>query len=387
MRDAADVIADGGVLDPRGAPYRIPLEPEPSLGPNRTTPEITDDVPLPSDNGPRLYSMTELDEITSNEAAGHLVNGLLPAGGVTLFVGKARSGKTTVVAGITAAIVTGHSFAGRTVKQKGVAVHVYTDRARVAEPKRLLRAALRGTNADPADTERVFWWRGANGRPPPSLLDGTHREELRKELDRVKASLVVVDSLRRSAPDWQENEADSTRLVMSALTDLTSGATRAVVAIHHAGHEQKRPRGSSDLDAAVESTIIVQPHKKARNLLILEAGHHGCADERFLIAVSREGEEDNMALQFSPVAAAPSDDACGDGNNLRIRAAIIAAGRTEEVRSVDALRKRVRAELGTLSNDPFDEVKGEMEEAGELSKVDRVFRIRMPVTTDGSDDA
>lgn len=75
-------------------------------------------------------------------------------------------------------------------------------------------------------------------------------EQVRMLAAHVGANLIVLDSLRRLAPDMKENDSDSAAPVIAALATLAREHGCAVIAIHHRSVKPGAPnsRGSSALE-------------------------------------------------------------------------------------------------------------------------------------------
>ena len=67
-----------------------------------------------------LLPLSGLASLAESEASGWLLEGIIPAAGTSLVVGRAFAGKTRFLCGLTMAMVTGQSLAGRAVKKGGV---------------------------------------------------------------------------------------------------------------------------------------------------------------------------------------------------------------------------------------------------------------------------
>jgi hypothetical protein len=79
--------------------------------------------------------------------------------------------------------------------------------------------------------------------------------------------LIVVDTLRRHMKDLNENSSDDMAKISYALRALTcSGAT--VLALHHApkNAENKGPRGSTELAAGVDISMLLTKIKKRSDI-------------------------------------------------------------------------------------------------------------------------
>ncbi|MFN7545166.1 MAG: AAA family ATPase [Acidobacteriota bacterium] len=174
-----------------------------------------------------------------------LVDGMIPAGGITLLTGRGGIGKSFVALDLARAAMAGDSWLCRKVSR--VPYAVLLDRE---NPLSVAQSRLERFSMERAEGLR---WVG-------TWLDW-HIEMGGDELmDAARAgALVVVDSLSAHFDGDSENDAVQVRAWFQRLRRLAS-AGAAVVVIHHSGKGDagKNYRGSSDVLAAVDAAYLLE---------------------------------------------------------------------------------------------------------------------------------
>lgn len=240
----------------------------------------------------RAVGLETLGNLAAREPDGWVVDGLLPANGTAMVIGAQFAGKSSMLAGISAAVAAGVPFAGRDTQQ-GPVVWVYQDRGSVRAFHENLAAAVRGLGYEPNDDFPIHVI-----SPTGWTLDNdSHIEWLREYLDGVAARMVVLDALRRMSA-FDENRSQETTEVARRIGMLTSNCNRLAVPVHHVGKDGKT-RGSTDLEAASESVVRVDSSKDG--CINARARHHGAAEFHTRLRIERDGE----GVRFAAEASAP----------------------------------------------------------------------------------
>ncbi|HWB79957.1 MAG TPA: AAA family ATPase [Nannocystaceae bacterium] len=192
-----------------------------------------------------------------------IVDGLIPAVGVTLVVGAAMAGKTQFLGALSAAVASGTNFCGISTKP-GVVAWLAEDRDRRGVAENLRRAC--DARAAPPGGVLVL-------DPPGIELDDMAAvDELVQRLDANEVAVLVIDCLRRVSR-FQENDSGSVSEVHRQLQRLAADR-RAVVVIHHVG-AKGQIRGSTDLVAGAESVLYLK--KAGADGIAIKAEHHSAA--------------------------------------------------------------------------------------------------------------
>lgn len=181
-----------------------------------------------------------------------LVNGWLPADGLSMIYGESGAGKTFVALDIACHIVTGRDWCGRKVRP-GVVVYLageghYGLRLRIASwarhhlPDNLdgLLVSSRGIDLDaPGGAEQII--------------------RAVREITDEPVALIIIDTLHTHMRG-DENSAQDTRAMLIACQVAGRALGSAVCLVHHTGHAEAakdRARGSSAWRAALDASIRV----------------------------------------------------------------------------------------------------------------------------------
>ena len=294
-----------------------------------------------------LLPLSGLASLAESEASGWLLEGIIPAAGTSLVVGRAFAGKTRFLCGLTMAMVTGQSLAGRAVKKGGV-IWAY------------LEHSHRNLNADILEAAAGFGVDVSDDLPFRLLRLGTNKwtwdDDFQAPLMAMAAefspSLIIIDSLRRTG-EHRESNSDDVGPLTDHLTALTAGNTRAVIGIHHV-NARGGVRGSTDFQCGTGSTIFLE--KRSEGAITVEAMHHGGAPVKWPLVI----DTTDGILSYTPEhqkAATKRDAPPIDAMIL----AVLRSGPTTEPKIRDAVHKQnavVRAALARLLSDDLVSLTG-----------------------------
>lgn len=205
-------------------------------------------LPLGSGKIRRWAEIPSFAEVP-DEPVSWLVEGLVPAGAVTLIAAEPGGYKTWWAMILAARVTTGGPFLGRKCNRRDV---LYLDRENPASVVKE-RAELLGLEP----SENFRYWGGWAKDEPPSIGDVRLLEVARE-----RKPVIIFDSfIRFHSAD--ENKASEIAVVMLHLRALShAGAT--VVVLHHRGKvELSRYRGSSDILAGVDLAFSVSVDREA----------------------------------------------------------------------------------------------------------------------------
>lgn len=161
------------------------------------------------------------------------VGDLVADGTVTILAGGSGSGKSWLAQALCTGVARGEPVAGLPCT-KGAALYVDGEMG----PEMFVNQRLRPTGI----AEPEFGYIDAMG------LDVSKAADLRwlqGEIEKVGASLVVIDSLRRLAPSKAENDSDDMAPTVAAVAKLARDTGAALLLIHHKGDSEKYFRGST----------------------------------------------------------------------------------------------------------------------------------------------
>lgn len=202
---------------------------------------------------------------------GFLIDELLPAQGVFLFVGESGAGKSWAAYDLVRAVITGTPWLGRTANPRGApfsALIINYDNPASTVSTRLAQLGIGDSNRVlihtvppgrkpearpyPKDFPSDFKLRGLGSRAsePSNVVQVV--ECISEVADLVGARLIIFDSLRQ-AQTGKEEDSEQMSEVMSAFKQLAYNTHGAVVVVHHTA----KGSGSSWEGGARGSTEIV----------------------------------------------------------------------------------------------------------------------------------
>ena len=209
---------------------------------------VSGSVASPVEPVPRTLTEMLADPDLEVEAE-WLVPGYVGRGILTLVSGHPKVGKTTFLAHLVTAVVSGGPFLGMPTTE---ALVLWVDleqhpRRLTALFKCLIADSYRGSSC--ADRLLTISTR-------PSL------EQLAEIVTEREVGLVVVDSLFKLLGVEDENDAAAVNQAMGPLLELTRGTNVALTSIHHlrksGGSENTDVRGSSAINAIVDISLAIR---------------------------------------------------------------------------------------------------------------------------------
>ena len=228
--------------------------------------------PTADDGGLTLTSLRDLLR-EPEEAVPWLVEGRLPAGGLSLLAGKPKAGKSTVARCLALAVARGEPWLGFKATL-GPVIYLALEEKR-AEVRRHF-AAMGARDPDP-----VFVMVGS------SPADGLAR--LRVEAERRRPVLIIVDPILRMVRVKDANDYATMTAALEPLLALARETGAHVLLVHHAGKGER-----ADVDAALGSTAIAGAPD---TILVLKRSER----YRTLSTVQRYGEDlEEMTLTLDP---------------------------------------------------------------------------------------
>ena len=206
-----------------------------------------------------------------------LVEGLLPADGLSLLVAPPKAGKSTLARCLAVAVADGRgSWLGRATKV-GTVLHLALE-----ERKATVRGHYRGLNA-PENGIYVFV-----GMAPPQkerllLLQATVRT--------IRPALVIIDPLFRYAQIRDGNDYAATVAGLGPFIDLARSESTHVLLVHHArksgGEHGAESLGSTGLNASVDTFMSLSRNESTR--LLYAFGRDGVEVEKTMLRMDGYG--------------------------------------------------------------------------------------------------
>ncbi|MCU1348977.1 MAG: Primase 2 [Acidobacteria bacterium] len=189
-------------------------------------------------------------EIAQLPKMSFVIDGLIPAGGLTTLYGAPESGKSLFALQAAFAVASGHPFFGNGVERGDV---VYVAGEGVSGISARVEA-LRGRYGYPGRQGVQFL------SQPINLLKA---EEVTQLIESIRAlglapKLIVFDTLSRCLLGGDENSAQDMGAVLSSCERLAREFGAAVLLIHHTGKAGDTERGSSALRAGSDAMVFAK---------------------------------------------------------------------------------------------------------------------------------
>lgn len=271
-----------------------------------------------SDAATPIYLLKPGINVVSLPIPAWRIKGVLPTQGLATLYGPASAGKSFLAIDIAASIALGNDWFGHRVRQCSV-----------------IYVALEGEGGFP---KRLRAWEQYNEcRLPDELLfiigqpfeinNPIHVAQLATVIK--KGSVIIIDTLNRSAPSSDENASKDMGLVLAGCKQLQSITQGLVILIHHTGKDETRGmRGHSSLLAAVDASIEVQRSGDTRSWTVVKAKDDGDGAELcFKLSIEQLGYDEDgdpitsCAIEPTTEIALPAKDGL-KGNQKAVLAAI-----------------------------------------------------------------
>jgi bifunctional DNA primase/polymerase-like protein/AAA domain-containing protein/primase-like protein len=241
------------------APLSIPLDNDPGSGMNgQSIASIFENhaqaVPVASLFALRWHGQEDL-----NAKRGWLVKQLLPKTGAGLISGQWGTAKTFVAIDLAVAVMTGNSFANRTVRRKGGVLFIAAEGASEV-PIRL--AGVVETKYPDHQSKLPFAW--AEFCPPLTEPNATATlgSIAKQAADRMRTEfnedlvLIVIDTMAAAAGFTDENSSAEGQKAMNVLNELSRYTGALVLACDHFGKlADTGTRGTSAKEASADVVI------------------------------------------------------------------------------------------------------------------------------------
>ncbi len=217
---------------------------------------------------PQRFNIMSASALAALPSPPWLVKGVLPRRGVGAIYGPPSSGKTFLTLDLCAAVSGGCDWFNLRTTQVPV---LYL-----------------GLEGEDGLSKRVRAYQKAKGdcqarfvTAPLDVRIASDRRELVKAAIAADCidGLLIVDTLNRAAPGFDENAAADMGEVIAALKDLESQTGGMVIVVHHTGKDSaKGLRGHSSLLAALDVAIEVKRGDSLRSWEIAKAKDAGDGD-------------------------------------------------------------------------------------------------------------
>jgi hypothetical protein len=188
------------------------------------------------------YALLTFDELLRLPPPAWLIDGLVPAHGLSVLYGAPATGKSFLAIDWALSVATGSPWLGQDVQPRWVVYIAGEGKAGLAA-----RARAWWLAHDRPDLGRIRWLPEAvNLRDPAQIERARQTLAILPEVP----GLVVVDTVARSLAGGDENSARDVGEFIAAIDGLRRDG--AALAVHHSGHNGDRERGSSALRGAAD---------------------------------------------------------------------------------------------------------------------------------------
>jgi hypothetical protein len=225
----------------------------------KATPRVTADAveawrALDDKNGFRLTLLGDL-LVEPEEKVSWTVDGLLPAGGVSLLVAKPKTGKSTLARGCAISVARGKKFLGRPTSP-GKVVYLALE-----EKKGEVRKHFEDLGAD--GSEPIF----VHCAAAPQDAVG----ELLELVKRVRPALVIIDPILRLTRLRDANDYAQVNLAMEPLVVMAREFNTHLLLVYHMGKGERvdatdQILGSTAFFAAVDTALMMKRTDRFRTI-------------------------------------------------------------------------------------------------------------------------
>ena len=212
-----------------------------------------------------------------------LVDDLMIAGGTSVLVAKAKTGKSVLVRQLAVAVAKGKDFLGRKTMQGGVIYAGLEDNAQKSADHFL---KLGATKDDPI----VLFDLWQQGMP----------EKLREALEaKPGTALAIVDTLFRMFPVQSADDYMQVNRSMNALIALSKQYKVHVCALHHMGKRERDDKqdtilGSTAIGGSVETIMMM--HRQGKERFIETRQRYGPEMEETKLVFDEQVGSSTLAL-------------------------------------------------------------------------------------------
>lgn len=236
----------------------------------------------PCDCPPRMADhLLKRDELAMLPTPEPLIAGTLDRRTVAMLAGYWGTGKSFLALDWASCVATGKAWQGRHVEQ-GRVLYVASEGAYGLHSR---LSAWESAWDHAVDPERLLIL-----PRPVQLADEVQLRELGRIVAEYQPDLIAVDTVARCAVGLDENSAKDMGRFVDALYRLRSrSAAGSVLAVHHTGKDKTTVRGSSAMEAGVDTVYQVEADGAELRLSRTKRKDGPVTDEMRLRLASYEG--------------------------------------------------------------------------------------------------
>lgn len=207
------------------------------------------------DRDDAMFRAIPAGEFMQGQPARWLVKGVVPQAALGVIYGASGAGKSFFALDLVAAVALGRPWRGLKVRQTNV---LYIAAEGAGGFRKRIAAYRHDEQVEFGEALQVI--AGA-----PNFLTTDDPAAIRREARRVRAGLVVIDTLAQVTPGGDENNAVDMGRALKQCQRIHEDTGAMVVLVHHAGKDAARgARGWSGLRAACDFEIEVSAVAGAR---------------------------------------------------------------------------------------------------------------------------
>jgi len=177
------------------------------------------------------------------------VNGMLPLAGTSLWAGREKVGKTTLIRQLCLAVATGRNFLGRTTR-RGLVMYYALE-----ENKEFLKEDLKKLNTE--GSGNLLWRFGLLKEK-----NGSGYEQLERIAKTVRPTLIVLDTMVKFLTVNDLNSYGDVVKTMSYVTDIARKYHCHIMYVHHMNkgmgyNDRDKILGSVGTQAEVDTIVTI----------------------------------------------------------------------------------------------------------------------------------
>lgn len=227
----------------------------------------------------RFFTVDEIDDLPDIEP---LIENTIPLGSVSLLAGQFMTAKSFVAMSMAFSVSTGTPWYGRETKQKK-ALYV------AAEGRFGLKSRLRAWeahNETALGADFLFYDQAVQ------LGNRDQVQALAQEIRDREIGFLVIDTLKKSTSELNENDNSEMSRAVQALYELQEATgDGSVLVVHHTGKDGKTIRGASALEADVDVVYLATSESDLFKIERKKNKEGPVSDQRFFKLVEVPGHD------------------------------------------------------------------------------------------------
>jgi hypothetical protein len=234
------------------------VEPAPAEGAGGAeAPQKTNQKPERGQTGDACFNLTSLQNLLNEpeEKVTWILDGILPAGGLSQLNGKPKAGKSTFARCLALAVAQGEPFLNRAT-ERGPVLYLAFEEKRGEVRKHFKALGVTGDEPLFVHIERA----------PANALLAAHRA-----IEQHDPALVIIDTLLKFVRVRDANDYAQVTAALEPILDLARKSGAHLLLVHHAGKSDKPDPvdsavGSTGFGAGVDTVLVLKRTDRYRTL-------------------------------------------------------------------------------------------------------------------------